>query len=740
MLMASAASAQLIQMTAVSAQIKDASGSVYANCQWSIVFVGENTTPGISYAPQAVLNSQQGACDSSGNLTISLADNINTITPTPSQWSFSICSAQGLVGGPYCKTNILVTVTGVTQNLTSTFQPLMPLLPQLGINLSAPPVIGNVTSNAIFAKTLNTTTEYASQFPGADASCKIVAALTALPATGGTVDARDLTDAGGTGACTIDPGFGSTSQTQTPYTILLGAGPYNFSQIIVRMNLKLRGMGSYASNGTIIQATSTTLPLFVLPASTAQAVTGITLDGFRALGAASNHAAAIQFVGAGTSGGLWESIFNDLTFIGFNGPGVGTVNTSGTGVTWVSGTQFSNSWAGLAIIINNMMYTITSVNSATSITLSSTAGTQTGVSYTQGAIIDLEAISNVSPRPLDQFNNWTLIKAYRPANAGPDLELAGAIGQEIFDGCQFQGNSQGDGNNVVIGGLTPNSAFLVPNSIDFRETTTEEANLAYLIVGGYGIHLLQNHFEAVNGGVLEDFQTTPNANFVPTVTIQNSYFASNAGVNGGNGFDVKLNSASTDLQFIDNSILTTPDTIISNAAGGAVNLSSNYQAATNVSMDMTPRQAFLNGNYTNSTTSLTNVTAGGTNLAFTLTGVAQYFTFSCELFYQAASTGGLQIGFTGPTATSFVYSAEVATSNAAATPYATGVATAYSTKTPSTGVAVNAGATNYVARVKGSINPSAVGTLQLQAASVAAAQLTIDQGSFCYLYGQSSFQ
>jgi hypothetical protein len=61
---------------------------------------------------------------------------------------------------------------------------------------------------------------------------------------------------------------------------------------------------------------------------------------------------------------------------------IGTVNTNGTNVTWVSGTQFSMSWAGHVITINSLTYAIASVSSATSLTLLTTAGTQTGVSYT----------------------------------------------------------------------------------------------------------------------------------------------------------------------------------------------------------------------------------------------------------------------------------------------------------------------------------------------------------------------
>ena len=59
----------------------------------------------------------------------------------------------------------------------------------------------------------------------------------------------------------------------------------------------------------------------------------------------------------------------------------GVVNTSGTAVTWVSGQQFQSNMAGQVIGINNLPYTILTVNSPTSITLTSSAGTQTGVAF-----------------------------------------------------------------------------------------------------------------------------------------------------------------------------------------------------------------------------------------------------------------------------------------------------------------------------------------------------------------------
>ena len=64
--------------------------------------------------------------------------------------------------------------------------------------------------------------------------------------------------------------------------------------------------------------------------------------------------------------------------------GVGTVNTSGTGVTFETGVPFNTGWTG-SIVINGVSYPISSVGSTTSITLSGGgAGTQTGVSYQFG--------------------------------------------------------------------------------------------------------------------------------------------------------------------------------------------------------------------------------------------------------------------------------------------------------------------------------------------------------------------
>jgi hypothetical protein len=60
----------------------------------------------------------------------------------------------------------------------------------------------------------------------------------------------------------------------------------------------------------------------------------------------------------------------------------GTADTSGTAVTWVAGDQFGDLTDGDTITINGVNYTVATVNSITSITLTSSAGTQTDVTFT----------------------------------------------------------------------------------------------------------------------------------------------------------------------------------------------------------------------------------------------------------------------------------------------------------------------------------------------------------------------
>jgi hypothetical protein len=82
------------------------------------------------------------------------------------------------------------------------------------------------------------------------------------------------------------------------------------------------------------------------------------------------------------AGGCVTSCMPSNVIAGVNGyTGTGTVNTSGTTVTFVSGTAFNpNAMLGHYIWINSVKYSITAATSTT-LTLGATAGTQTGVTW-----------------------------------------------------------------------------------------------------------------------------------------------------------------------------------------------------------------------------------------------------------------------------------------------------------------------------------------------------------------------
>jgi len=59
----------------------------------------------------------------------------------------------------------------------------------------------------------------------------------------------------------------------------------------------------------------------------------------------------------------------------------GTVNTGGTGVTWLTGSTFPADAAGRSIVINSVTYTVASVTSPTVLVLTTSAGSQSGVAF-----------------------------------------------------------------------------------------------------------------------------------------------------------------------------------------------------------------------------------------------------------------------------------------------------------------------------------------------------------------------
>lgn len=134
-------------------------------------------------------------------------------------------------------------------------------------------------------------------------------------------------------------------------------------------------MASHAGWAELTSYSQSTRPALVLGSVASQAVNN------SASKATFSITGPITITGAfvttnNTVGGTTGTLFGVADFVAS-----GTVNTSGTTVTYVSGTQFSAAWNGQSITINSVNYTISSVTNATTLVLTGSAGSQSGVAF-----------------------------------------------------------------------------------------------------------------------------------------------------------------------------------------------------------------------------------------------------------------------------------------------------------------------------------------------------------------------
>jgi len=143
----------------------------------------------------------------------------------------------------------------------------------------------------------------------------------------------------------------------------------------------------------------------------------------------------------------------------------GTVNTSGTAVTWVSGGTFDGRMTGQPIWINNALFLVSKVNSSTSLTLSATAGTQTGVTFfvysatnSVGGLVG--AFTDASGNVLTTFDwssfsmNAGAINTNNTPGAGTAFTLTSVALATVTNGVAttaYTGTITGGANNAYAG-------------------------------------------------------------------------------------------------------------------------------------------------------------------------------------------------------------------------------------------------------------------------------------------------
>ena len=154
------------------------------------------------------------------------------------------------------------------------------------------------------------------------------------------------------------------------------------------------------------------------------------------------------------------------------------------------------------------------------------------------------------------FNN---VAVYRTAGGRNALRMEGSAFELRFRNCEFDGQSIGDGTNIYIGGLTGGFSG-IPTTIVFEGLVSQQAAVAVQIDGSLNLTFYGSHHEQLWGA----YQVTNN-NHIGTrgLTISDSYFAGNVGSNGGNGYELSIETTiATGIFFMHNQMFGNPDAII----------------------------------------------------------------------------------------------------------------------------------------------------------------------------------
>ncbi len=299
----------------------------------------------------------------------------------------------------------------------------------------------------------------------------------------------------------IDPG-------NKAITIYLGPYTFNVQQITLRKALKIVGMGasggrvgsvtcSVASpcNGTTLQSTSRTLPVFVLPQANHSPATNVLLSGFRVQGAPGNAAQDGFFLDTSSlvNAGLWYSTLNDIHLEGFAGVGV----------------------------------------------------------HLRGPNNNFGAIS--------QWLEFNKVVVFRPAGGGNALRIEGGNFQMRFVDCQFDGPAAGDGVNIYVGGLAGGSTAF-PLNIMFHGLVSQGAATAVQLDGANSVTFHESHHEKLWGAYLISYNTGIG---VKGVTIEDTAFEGDVGVNGGMGYLLSVaTTVASGVVFSHNQIYGNPDSVV----------------------------------------------------------------------------------------------------------------------------------------------------------------------------------
>jgi hypothetical protein len=154
------------------------------------------------------------------------------------------------------------------------------------------------------------------------------------------------------------------------------------------------------------------------------------------------------------------------------------------------------------------------------------------------------------------FNN---VLVTRTPGGGNALRMEGAVFELRFRNCEFDGQAIGDGTNIYMGGLAGGFSGY-PMTIVFEGLISQSAATAVQIDGGINLTFYGSHHEEIWGA----YHITNNTNIgTKGLTIADSNFVANVGVNSGAGYDLNVDATTASgIFFVHNRIFGNPDFVV----------------------------------------------------------------------------------------------------------------------------------------------------------------------------------
>ncbi len=516
------------QNTTVTATVVDSDGTVWANAPYTLSFRGNPSNPNVNVynIGGVLLNPAQlsysGITNSSGVLSQAVYQN-GVISPSGSQWTLQICP---LSSAPSCGFINFSTGTLSSLNVSTLINAAItaPRFPAIAGAYG----YADIEAQVIYAQgaTYWNTTYQAQRWNVAGTWVQN------LPTTGGTLTGNlnvtgSATLPNITGPTTLTGNlnvtgsgtFGSVNATGNIGGSLIGgilqASQFPGSDNGAKINA---AVAYYQANGGVCSIVLSTSGII----STAPNIPlGCTLDVYapqtlNVTWPIYHHGTLINFHGFSITANTGTNPAFDIGKASALVATAGTVNTSGTAVTWVSGPNFSDIDFGDQITIGGSTYNIASINSSTSLTILTSAGVQTGASYVVNMDPSNGIANNQTPLPpqlvdltvskgtstgdviRNTFTSDVVIRGFKVFGAfGWDYDSRGAITANIYgltSTLQQSGISLAD---YTFAGFTSGSNANTFYSPSINSSATAGGSSIYIANTSegnefYGLHLEGN--------------------------------------------------------------------------------------------------------------------------------------------------------------------------------------------------------------------------------------------------------